>query len=101
MAESAGFNFHIKSAVGTNGILSVTKDIGLTYPFIGQVPIATGEIGEDFYILSTAFRTSTFLCWSRCLSKPGLYHSSCCGFIVQLMPNTEEETIHTITINNI
>lgn len=48
MAESAVFNFHIKSAVGTNGILSVTKDFGLTYLFIGQVPIATGEIGEGF-----------------------------------------------------
>ena len=38
----------IKSAVGTNGILSVTKDIGLNHPFIGQVPIISGEIGEDF-----------------------------------------------------
>lgn len=34
--------------MGTHGILSVTKDIGLNHPFIGRVPIASGEIGEDF-----------------------------------------------------
>jgi molecular chaperone Hsp33 len=32
----------IKSSVGTNGVISVTKDIGLNQPFIGQVPIASG-----------------------------------------------------------
>lgn len=68
----------IKSAVGTNGILSVTKEIGLNHPFIGQVPIVSGEIGEDFasYLLHSEQVPSSFLCWCRCTSKPGLYHSS-------------------------
>ena len=35
-------------AVGTDGQLSVTKDLGLKDYFTGQVPLQTGEIGDDF-----------------------------------------------------
>ncbi len=35
-------------AVGNQGTLQVIKDMGLKEPFVGTVPIQTGEIGEDF-----------------------------------------------------
>ena len=35
-------------AVGTNGSLNVTKDLGLKEPFTGVVELQTGEIGDDF-----------------------------------------------------
>ena len=38
----------VKGAVGTQGFLSVTKDLGLKEPFTGQVPLVSGELGEDF-----------------------------------------------------
>ncbi len=38
----------VKGAVGTTGFLSVTKDLGLKEPFTGQVPLVSGELGEDF-----------------------------------------------------
>ena len=38
----------VRRAVGTDGTLSVVKDIGLRDYFTGQVPIVSGELGEDF-----------------------------------------------------
>src|SRR5690625_1588338 len=38
----------VARAVGTEGNLSVVKDLGLKDYFTGQVPIISGEISEDF-----------------------------------------------------
>src|SRR5699024_1941866 len=38
----------VKGAVGTEGMLSVSKDQGLKTPFSGQVPLISGELAEDF-----------------------------------------------------
>lgn len=35
-------------AVGTNGRMSVVKDLGLKNPYVGQVTLQSGEIAEDF-----------------------------------------------------
>ena len=38
----------VYQAVGTEGFVTVIKDIGMREPFIGQSPIVSGELGEDF-----------------------------------------------------
>ena len=38
----------VGGAIGTDGLLYVIKDLGLKDPYVGQVPIQTGEIAEDF-----------------------------------------------------
>src|SRR5699024_5690330 len=38
----------VKGALGTQGMLSVTKDMRLKDPFTGQVALVSGELGEDF-----------------------------------------------------
>ncbi len=38
----------VKKAVGVNGMLTVTKDQGLGQPYTGQVPLISGDLGEDF-----------------------------------------------------
>ncbi|MEG1028138.1 MAG: Hsp33 family molecular chaperone HslO, partial [Oscillospiraceae bacterium] len=37
----------VKGAVGKDGFLTVIKDLGLKEPYVGQVPIVSGEIAED------------------------------------------------------
>ena len=48
----------VRRAVGTNGMLTVIKDLGLKEKFSGQVPLVSGEIGEDFtYYFATSEQT--------------------------------------------
>ena len=38
----------VGSAVGSEGRISVVKDLGLKTPYVGQVSLVSGEIAEDF-----------------------------------------------------
>jgi molecular chaperone Hsp33 len=83
----------VKRAVGTSGMLTVVKDIGLRDFFSGQVPIVSGELGEDFtyYLVSSEQIPSSV--GVGVLVNPDNSILAAGGFILQLMPGTEEETI--------
>ena len=73
------------------GTLYVTKDMGLKEPYVGSVPIVSGEIGEDI--------TEYYYSSEQTLSAVGLgvlvdidYSvKSAGGFILQLMPGADPE----------
>ena len=46
-AKTEDGKLDVDGAVGKNGTLSVVKDMELKEPYVGQIPIATGEIAED------------------------------------------------------
>lgn len=86
----------VRRAVGTTGMLSVVKDIGLRDFFTGQVPIVSGELGEDFtYYLVTSEQIPSSV-GVGVLVNPDNSILAAGGFIIQLMPGTEEETITAI-----
>ncbi len=86
----------VRAVVGVNGTLSVVKDIGLRDHFTGQVPLVSGELGEDFtyyFASSEQIPTSVGL---GVLVNPDHTILAAGGFIIQLMPETEEEIINHI-----
>ncbi|MFB6469347.1 Hsp33 family molecular chaperone HslO [Cytobacillus sp. Hz8] len=86
----------VRRAVGTSGMLSVVKDIGLRDYFTGQVPIVSGELGEDFtyyFVTSEQVPSSVGV---GVLVNPDNSILAAGGFIIQLMPGTEDETITEI-----
>jgi molecular chaperone Hsp33 len=86
----------VRRAVGTNGTLTVVKDIGLRDNFTGQVPLVSGELGEDFtYYFSTSEQTPSAV-GVGVLVNPDNSILAAGGFIIQLMPGTEDETITKI-----
>lgn len=89
----------VRGAVGTNGSLTVVKDIGLRDFFTGQVELVSGEIGEDFTYYFTASEQIPSAVGLGVLVNPDHSILAAGGFIVQLMPNATEETITHVEEN--
>jgi len=86
----------VRRAVGTSGFLSVVKDIGLRDYFTGQVPLISGELGEDFtyyFVKSEQVPSSVGV---GVLVNPDNTILAAGGFVIQLLPGTDDETITEI-----
>lgn len=83
----------VARAVGTEGFLSVVKDLGLKDMFTGQVPLVSGELGEDFtyyYAVSEQLPSSVGV---GVLVNPDNSILAAGGFLIQVLPGADEETI--------
>ncbi len=87
----------VGGAIGTNGILYVIKDLGLKDPYIGQVPIQTGEIGDDFAFYFTVSEQTPSAVSLGVLVDRDLSIKCAGGFIVQMMPGSDELLADVIT----
>ena len=83
-------------AVGNQGTLQVIKDMGLKEPFVGTVPIQTGEIGEDFsYYFMVSEQVPSVVSLGVLVDTTNEILSSG-GFIIQLLPEASDEDISYI-----
>ncbi len=81
----------VGAAVG-NGKLTVVKDFGLKEPYVGQVELVSGEIAEDFtYYLASSEQTPSIVSLGVGIDANGVTCAG--GFMVQLLPGADEETI--------
>lgn len=89
----------VRGAVGTDGTLTVAKDLGLKEPYCGMVPIVSGEIGEDIANYFVSSEQVPTVCGLGVLVNPDLTVQCAGGFLVQLLPFAEEKTISQIEEN--
>lgn len=86
----------VSGAVGNDGLLTVVKDIGMRDHFTGQVPLVSGEIGDDFtYYLVTSEQVPSSVGLGVLVNPDNTIEASG-GFMIQMMPGVEEETISSI-----
>ncbi|WP_100374402.1 Hsp33 family molecular chaperone HslO [Bacillus sp. FJAT-45037] len=86
----------VARAVGTEGYLSVVKDIGMRDNFTGSVPIVSGELGEDFtYYFASSEQTPSSV-GVGVLVNPDNSILAAGGFIIQLMPGADDAVITEI-----
>ncbi|UAC48245.1 Hsp33 family molecular chaperone HslO [Bacillus aquiflavi] len=83
----------VRRAVGTSGSLTVVKDIGLREYFTGQVELVSGELGEDFTYYFVASEQVPSSVGVGVLVNPDNTILAAGGFILQLLPDADEETI--------
>jgi molecular chaperone Hsp33 len=86
----------VRRAVGTDGMLMVVKDVGMRDHFTGQVPIVSGELGEDFTYYFASSEQVPSAVGVGVLVNPDNSILAAGGFIIQLMPGTDESTITKI-----
>lgn len=89
----------VRGAVGTNGTLSVIKDLGLGEPYSGQIPIVSGEIAEDITSYLATSEQVPSVCALGVLVNPDLTVAQAGGFLIQLLPFASDEVITQIEEN--
>ena len=89
----------VGGAVGRDGMLTVSRDIGLTQPYVGSTELVSGEIAEDLtaYLLESEQVPSA--CGLGVLIDTDLSVKAAGGFIVQLMPGAPDEYIDVLEEN--
>jgi len=88
--------YDVAGAIGKNGYLNVIKDLGLKEPYIGYVKLISGEIAEDItYYYASSEQIPSAVALGVLTSVEDIIQCAG-GFIIQLMPDAEENTISHI-----
>lgn len=81
------------------GFLTVIKDLGLKEPYVGETMLMTSEIAEDLtYYFATSEQIPSTVGLGVLMNKNNTVKEAG-GFIIQLMPYTDEETISKLEEN--
>lgn len=86
--------------VGHEGRLTVIKDLGLKEPYVGQSPLVSGELGEDFAQYFTTSEQVPSLVALGCLVHDG-FCMSAGGALMQAMPGCTEEMLEQLEVRSL
>lgn len=90
-ANSKG-KLDVSTAIG-EGILTVTRDIGLKDPYVGQVELISGEIAEDLaYYYSSSEQLPSAVALGVLMKKNNTVKRSG-GLIIQALPGASDECL--------
>ncbi|HTZ40202.1 MAG TPA: Hsp33 family molecular chaperone HslO [Syntrophales bacterium] len=90
---------HVSGVLGTEGQLTVFKDVGLDEPYQGIVKLRTGEIAEDIaYYFAESEQIPSAVGLGVFAEADGQV-SAAGGFLIQSMPPSEETAINQLIIN--
>ena len=86
----------VGAAVGTEGMMTVIRDLRMKEPYVGSVPLVSGEIAEDianYYVQSEQIPTA---CALGVLIDVDQSVKAAGGYIIQLLPGAPEDIIDKI-----
>ena len=89
----------VESLVGSDGQLTVIKDMGLKEPYVGQIPLSSGNIARvltEYYTISEQLPTVFTL---GILFDDNLKVKAAGGYMVQVVPPVSEKSVMILDEN--
>lgn len=87
----------VGGAIGKEGFLNVVKDMGLKEPYVGSVPIYTGEVGDDIAYYFTVSEQVPSAVALGVLVDTDISIKAAGGLVIQMMPGANEFLADIIT----
>ena len=84
---------NVGAAVGKHGSLTVIKDLNLKEPYVGTVPLISGEIAEDITGYFAASEQVPTACALGVLVEPDGSVSQASGYFISLLPGADDPVI--------
>ena len=86
----------VGATVGTDGALTIIRDLQMKEPYIGQVPLVSGEIGDDITAYFAQSEQTPTACALGVLVDTDQSVKVAGGYLVQLLPGASDETIDAL-----
>ena len=86
----------VGATVGTDGTLTVIRDLQMKEPYIGSTPLISGEIGDDVTAYFAQSEQTPTACALGVLVDRDLSVKVAGGYLVQLLPGAPEEVIDAL-----
>ena len=83
----------VGATVGTDGTLTVIRDLQMKEPYVGSIPLVSGEIGDDVTAYFAQSEQTPTACALGVLVDRDLSVKVAGGYLVQLLPGAPDEVV--------
>ena len=89
----------VGTAVGKDGMFTISRDTGTKEPYVGMTPLVSGEIAEDVTAYYAQSEQTPTVCALGVLVNPDLTVRTAGGLLVQLLPFCPDDVIDKLEAN--
>ena len=86
----------VGATVGTDGTLTIIRDLQMKEPYVGSVPLVSGEIGDDVTAYFAHSEQTPTACALGVLVDTDLSVQVAGGYLIQLLPGAPDEVIDAV-----